>query len=276
MAWRIANREWRLNNLYWIVNQYGDEVLFRPNWAQDGLLRDAGPRNVVLKTRIQGMTTLLSLLSLDTALFREKSNCVIVTHDRDQADFIFDTIRFAYESLDRHRFGHGIRRFVSVLCLNLHEIDFYNGSRVEVCRNFRAITPHFLVVNGYGGICENSPSEARDIEIGMNMVPDYGTMFVSDIAGKREGGFYDLCTHAVERGIRPHFFPWWRNPECVLDSWDLTIGDELEAYFRGLELDHGILLTNEQRGWYARQCWSFGPLVTRREYPSTIDEAFGE
>ena len=31
----LADRHWRLNNLYWIVDAHGQKVKFKMNWAQE-------------------------------------------------------------------------------------------------------------------------------------------------------------------------------------------------------------------------------------------------
>ena len=57
----LADREWRLNNLYYIKDKQGAKILFKPNWAQQQLLK---PHylNIILKARQLGVTTFHALL----------------------------------------------------------------------------------------------------------------------------------------------------------------------------------------------------------------------
>ena len=54
----LADRWWRLNNLYWIKDRYGRKVLFKPNAVQAALDDDLHTLNLVLKSRQHGITTL--------------------------------------------------------------------------------------------------------------------------------------------------------------------------------------------------------------------------
>ena len=51
----LTNREWRLNNLYFIKDAQGKRVLFRMNWAQKYLFDNLWYLNVILKARQLGV-----------------------------------------------------------------------------------------------------------------------------------------------------------------------------------------------------------------------------
>lgn len=54
LAARLGDRRWRLENLYWILDKGGRRVLFKPNAAQEELLRNLHYLNVILKARQLG------------------------------------------------------------------------------------------------------------------------------------------------------------------------------------------------------------------------------
>ena len=85
-------------------------------------------RNIILKARQLGFTTLIAVLWLDHALFNADQRCVIVAQDREKAEEIFrDKVVFAYERLPA-----AIRAAVTVQTQNKSEILFSNNSAVRV------------------------------------------------------------------------------------------------------------------------------------------------
>ena len=75
---------------------------FKPNRAQRRFIRRLWHRNLILKARQLGFTTLIAVLWLDHALFNATQRCGIIAQDRAAAEAIFrDKVRFAYENLPR-------------------------------------------------------------------------------------------------------------------------------------------------------------------------------
>ena len=69
---------------------------FKPNRAQKRLIASLWHRNVILKARQLGFTTLVCIIWLDTALFSENVRCGIIAQDREAAEAIFrDKVKFA-------------------------------------------------------------------------------------------------------------------------------------------------------------------------------------
>ena len=84
-AEQLKDKWWRWNNLYHVIDDAGHDVVFRMNNVQKDVLRDMWYRNVVLKSRKHGLSTLISILALDTALFQSNQDCQTIS----------DTISFA-------------------------------------------------------------------------------------------------------------------------------------------------------------------------------------
>src|SRR3546814_13099490 len=81
----------------------GDEatvVPFKPNRAQRRLIARLWHRNIILKARQLGFTTLVCIIWLDHALFNADQRCGIVAQDREAAEVIFrDKVKLAYDRL---------------------------------------------------------------------------------------------------------------------------------------------------------------------------------
>src|SRR3546814_2515264 len=97
----LADPMWRLcsGQLYQIMlkSPDGDEatvVPFKPNRAQRRLIARLWHRNIILKARQLGFTTLVCIIWLDHALFNADQRCGIVAQDREAAEVIFrDKVR---------------------------------------------------------------------------------------------------------------------------------------------------------------------------------------
>ena len=97
---QFLNPLWRLSNLYTIVDKDGVRVPFTPNTAQLRLLDDLHGKDIILKARQLGMTTLMCLVSLDECLFLPNWRAAIIAHRLDDAKAIFDTkVKFPYDQL---------------------------------------------------------------------------------------------------------------------------------------------------------------------------------
>lgn len=104
----LADPVWRLcsGQLYKIMIK-GDDghdeelvIPFKPNRSQRRLLEKLHYRNIILKARQLGFTTLIAIYFLDCALFRKNIRAGIIAHEEDAAKKIFrDKVKFAYLQL---------------------------------------------------------------------------------------------------------------------------------------------------------------------------------
>ena len=108
LARKLADPEWRLFSgcLYKIMVKGDDEaeeamvMPFKPNRAQRRFIKRLWHRNLILKARQLGFTTLSAILWLDHALFNADQRCGIIAQDLKAAEAIFrDKVQFAYNNL---------------------------------------------------------------------------------------------------------------------------------------------------------------------------------
>ena len=97
----------RVRNLYRINSKINNKAeFFVPNRQQDQLLRGRAPRNIVLKSRQVGMTTLSAVSGLDYALWEQNSKCGIIAHLQITVTTIFnDVVKYSYNHFKRD-WGH--------------------------------------------------------------------------------------------------------------------------------------------------------------------------
>lgn len=281
----LSDRWWRLTHLYYIVDKNGDVVLFKPNAVQVLFLEGFHNRNLVLKSRQHGITTLAAILALDTALFRSNTTCGLVMHKQDDAEKVFvGKILFAYERLPD--WLKASRRIVRRDMTG--ELELSNGSKIYVSLSHRSGTLQFLHVSEYGPMCAFYPLRASEVKSGaLNTVSPNAIVTIESTAHGRIGDYYRMCQAAMKLDkmvaagtaklskldYRFHFFAWYQDPINELDPDGVPIAPDLVEYFQQLEDEHGIVLSARKRAWYAKKSEEQGDKM-KQEHPSTPEEAF--
>lgn len=273
-----GNPVWRLNNLYWITDKRNQVIKFRPNAEQTQFLEDLHYRNVILKARQLGFSTLIQLMFLDQAVFTSNIRAGVIADTKPNAEIIFrDKIRFAYDRLPS---GIRERRFPETDSTT--ELMLSNNSSVRVGTSMRSGTLQYLHISEFGKICAKDPKRAREIVTGAipALAPD-GFLFIESTAEGRDGEFYKMCEDSRKRiGQRHlpleekfHFFPWFSRDEYEADPAGVVITAKEAEYFEKIEAKTGVKLSEHKRAWYVLSKRRLGADM-KREFPSTPDEAF--
>lgn len=281
---RLKDPQWRIRNLYKIKNKQKRIVPFKPNEAQEELLRTMHWRNIIPKARQRGFSTLIQLLGLDTALFLPGSDVGVIAQDLETAQDIFlSKIKLAYEHLPPI-----VREMVGVTSDTKTSMNLSNGSQIRVGTSMRGGTPNFVHVSEFGKICAKYPDKAREVLTGtFPAVPMDGLIFVESTTEGREGAFWDMSSEAKAaadegRALTPldfklHFASWWDAPEYELDPYGVAISPSDHEYFEQIEAKIGRKLSMRKRAWYVttrQKTFAGDKQMMRQEYPSTFEEAF--
>jgi len=292
LARLLADPEWRIfsGSLYKIMikGDDGEDSLvmpFVPNAAQRRFITRLWHRNLILKARQLGFTTLVAVLWLDHALFNADQRCGIIAQDRDAAEVIFrDKVKFGYDNLpDEIRERYPLKRDSASELLFEH-----NNSSVRVATSMRSGTIHRLHVSEFGKICAKFPDKAAEVVTGsIPAVPTNGVLVIESTSEGREGEFYNMVERAnkleagravlTQKDYRLHFYAWWMEPRYRLEASNVSITQAEHLYFDELEEAAGIKLDPEQRAWYvATKSADFSGAEERmwQEYPSSPSEAF--
>src|SRR6476660_1267727 len=254
---QIADRFWRLNNLYTIQTKEGHKAPFRLNWSQSELLRDLHECSLILKARQLGFTTFIQIFMLDACLFNSNIRAGTIAHRLDDARVIFrDKVKFPYDNLPEM-----LKAARPIIRDSADELVFANNSGIRVSTSMRSGTLQYLHVSEYGQLCARYPDKAREIRTGaLNAVQAGQVVFIESTAEGKEGHFYDLCEQAQSKqrmgmpltplDFKFHFFPWWKSPEYQIDAENFSIPAEYVHYFSKLAETQGIHLTQAQKVWY--------------------------
>jgi hypothetical protein len=272
----FTSKLYRLNNLYHIRNKDGLIVKFKLNAEQEYYVLNRHNRNINLKARQLGFTTLAVIDALDDCLFEEYFEAGIIADDLDNAKKIFEKAKLAFELLPEWLKKHRIPTTDRA-----GEYRFPNGSVFSVDTSFRGGTLSRLHVSEFGKISKKYPLKAKEIITGaFEAVPAKGFIDIESTAEGVSGEFYDLCQVAMAKTqnklssleFKFFFFPWYKNLEYQISS-DIKVTEELEKYFKYLKDEQGIELSKNQKAWYALKKESLKEEMAQ-EYPSFPEESF--
>jgi hypothetical protein len=290
--WLEALRDplWRLHSgaLYQIMLKSdegaGPVVPFIPNEAQAAFIRRIWYRNIILKARQRGFTTLIAILWLDHALFNADQRCSVLAQDREAAEIIFrDKVKLAYD-----RLPVALKALMPLARDSASELLFaHNNSSVRVATSMRSGTIHRLHISEFGKICARYPDKAQEVVTGsLPAVPLDGITIIESTAEGRDGEFYKMSQRAQAlhiarkplsyRDYEFHFVPWHTDPAYRLGTvLPITASDT--EYFDKVEAAERTTLDAYQRSWYVAtrdNDFSGDPQKMWQEYPSTPDEPF--
>lgn len=277
---QLVDRQWRLDNLYWIKDKDGKEVPFRRNHAQRTYAKNAWFRDTIVKARQLGFSTDIAMQITDDLVFRPNTVAAIIDYKLPDAEKKLEKIKFAYERLPTV-----IRSGVKMVKDNDAEMTLTNGSKITVGTSFRGDTPQVMHISEYGKISTDNPKAATEIKTGgIQSVGLNGKVYVESTAHGIGGEFYDMVQRAEKRAaegapltrldFKLHFFPWHDDPSYRLRQNLVTIPKELVSYFDELRTKSGLITDGDQIAWYAKKLEELGPDDMKSEYPSTMAETF--
>lgn len=280
---QLTDREWRLNNLYWTVNEDGLKVRFRLRPAQQRLLREMHWRNIILKARQLGFTTFIDIFGCDLAIWNDNIRGAIIAHTREDASLIFrDKVKIAYDALPS-----ALKRLRPALKNDAGELLMANNSSIRVTTGVRSQTMQFLHISELAKIAARYPGKAREIVAGaIPAIHQSGFLFVESTAEGTEGHFHDMCQQAQELqlaktpltrfDLKFFFYPWYEHRQYRLPVKGLAgrvMPERLRVYFEALEAEHGLRLDPGQKAWYVATERQLGDDM-KKEHPATVEEAF--
>jgi hypothetical protein len=275
----LADREWRMNNLYWIQDKSGQVVPFRMNESQAEFWGAMWWLNVILKDRQRGFSTLIAMFILDSCIFKSNTQAGIIDITLPDAKKKLDKIRFAYDHLPEP-----IKEQNPMVTDAKESLEWINGSRVDVSTSHRGGTLQILHISEYGKIAARKPETAREIRTGaFNTVAPENFIFVESTAEGSEGDYYEMCQGAqrlqqeaqqiTSMDFKFHFFGWWMGKENEIPSHAVAVSSETNAYLDKVEAKIGREIGPDKRAWYSKKSVQQRDDM-KREFPSTPEEAF--
>jgi hypothetical protein len=284
---------WRITSgaVYKIMTKGNEDepgaiVPFIPNEAQTDFLRRIWTRNVIVKGRQLGFTTLKQIYQLDHALFVANQRVGTVAHELEAVKAIFrDKVRLAYRNLPPV-----LQEAFPLKQENESELLFaHNNSSFRVATSFTSSTIHRLHVSELGKMGKEAPLKAKEVMEGtIPTVPPHGVVTIESTSEGPSGPLHDVATtaerHRKERKpldvteYRLHFYPWYSGKEYRSPTPQrIRISPAEHEYFDLVESKAGVKLDLAQRAWWVStrdSTYNRRSDSMWRQYPSTLDECW--
>ena len=191
----------------------GRLIPLRPNAAQKAFA--ASPRSgqhIILKARQLGFTTYIAARFFIATITRPGTLTVLVAHDLDAAQEIFNIVRRFAENLpERLRTGclQTSRANVRQLVFPALDSQFRVESAAdENCgRGLTIQNLHCSEVARWPGDAAATLGSLR-----ASLSGGRGALVLESTPNGASGCFYDEWQRSGETGMRQHFFPWWWEP----------------------------------------------------------------
>lgn len=246
---KLGHRE-RIRNLYRVKDKLsGKASFFKPNNPQEDYLNNRKGRDIILKCRQVGFTTLSGVRALDYALWEQNMRTGIMAHLQVTVTTIFtDIVKFTYNWFKRdwgHLYAPEERSAnTTELAFSTDGLGRPLDSAMRVFYDGRGKTFNFLHVS------EGSRVEDERLLGSLQGVPYTGEVIIESTPNGMGGQFYRLWqSWKADKGSAPYkgfFVPWFEFYPEVPEDWKAAEDFEPTPYEQDL-LDAG--LTKEHVLW---------------------------
>ena len=276
---RLKDKQWRLSHFYKIKNKNKQLVTFKPNKAQEHFEKNRHTRNIILKSRQLGFTTLEAMDVLDDMLFNRNFDALFIAHGLEPAKDIFDNkISLAWDNFPLKELYSRYMDSARKLKVGFGDNTF---SSIAVDTSGRSGTFSRLHVTEFAKLCKQFPDRAKEVlEGSIPAVPTSGRVDIESTAEESQGLFYEIFWQAWDRGepqhatqFKAHFYNWQWDEEIET----ITPITELPLEFRQYQERHK--LTDKEISYYYLKFVALGEHdrnwhTMKKEYPTTPEEAF--
>ena len=289
IAENLVDPLWRIQNLYSIKDEAtGRSVHFDPRPEQLEVIRHIHEEPdvplYIIKSRRLGMSTALGVTMADSVAFNDGYQASLVEQKQETAwAKMRNIIRHSVYSLPP-----GILESLEFVKANDGELaikpaqqDPKDREETKISSAYAGLTPrggtiNFLWVSEWGVIQHQDPPRSREIRTGALPAARKGVRVVETTwMGGKAGDLWELISPILSNldgaNGKVLFFPWHGDPSCVRVKG--TVSLEIEEYFSELSARLNNQFSPDQKRWYAATAIEQG-IFMRREYPSTLDEAF--
>lgn len=295
----LQDKEWRMNNLYWITTKSGTKEVFNMNRAQRHffehyLKKNPFFRHIILKSRQIGFTTFIDLWMLDEILFNPNREAMIIAHKVQDAKEIFDRkIDFAMNNFAPQvrdalfKISRSTAKKIQVVFNDIMGDKSVSAIAVDI--SGRGGTYQYLHVSEFAAMCALFPERSNKLEQETIPALPFGAyVFFESTAEGMSGRFYDLFSEAwrgretmtKEMSIAKymaHFYNWqWDDEQLAQISAAIPVEQMEVGEIDWSEYQKEHSLNAIEITYYYLRWLQLGRNVhkLRQEYPTTPEEAF--
>lgn len=203
-AWERINNLYRIRPKRPVPGESSRLQFFSMNKLQDHFWKNRTNRDLILKMRQGGVTTLSCLIALDKALFEHGSHSAIMAHVKDNVKKYFRITKTAFRQFQK---DWGSLYPVTNLTDNVNELVIKEtGASLMVSTETKGLTLDFL------HIAEACFVDDARISESVESVPLSCWIIMESTPDTASGMFYDLWDLFYKGDTcmyKGHFFPWW-------------------------------------------------------------------
>lgn len=238
-------------------------------------------RNIILKSRKLGFTTYFAVDGLDDCLFEKNSDVLMLSYDiPSQLDIFDEKVVLAWDN-----FNDELKELYTLDAERANKLKFNWGDKtttsITVRLHGRSGTFSKLHISEFGKISKVDPSSAKEIVSGtIQAVPLNGEVNIESTAEGDYGEYHDMFLEAWERGKAKTpvdftaFFYNWTYDDAELSKIIPVTEEELPKEFIEYRVEHALSLPEITYYYYKWLTLNKDWRLLRREYPTTVDEAF--
>lgn len=261
---RLADKLWRLEHCYKIVDKQGVKKRMSLNVVQARIQKSKAKRKMILKARQMGVSTYRLIDLFDDTITIPNTTAAILAHKDDGIEKLFRIPRRAYESADplwRPKLDRGGG--------SKYEMFFPRiNSRIYAGLEVRGDTIHKLHWSEVAFV----PDEDK-IKATLQAVPLNGDVTLETTPNGMGGYFYDVWNDP-DQSYEKFFFPWYIFPEYQIpvDGPLQLTSDEKKLKEKAMKLFQ-IMITDEQISFRRLKKLELKDLFPQ-EYPEDDQECF--
>ncbi len=215
--WR--NPEWRLENLYHIVDKDSRRLKFKRNNIQRQVSLMAAKRKMILKSRQVGISTQEILKMFDYVMFNRNVTACILAHEQDSIKKLFRIPRRAYkfgEDNPKYKLFPDVDRGGG----SKHEMFFPSiNSRIYCDLESRGDTIHWLHISEYA-----FSKEPDRVKATIESVPINGIVTIESTPNGMSNDFYSEWMRQ-DSNYTKCFYPWFFHEEYQIKNHGITQTD---------------------------------------------------
>lgn len=261
-----------IEKLFLIVTKESKSQPFILNEPQNKILDRLSGRDIILKARQEGISSLILALFTVDFLLKENIRCVVISHEKDATQKLFDKVKFYLESMkqtfpgelpyeltynSRHEMVNKAKNSV-----------FYIGTA-----GAKAFGHGDTINNLHASEVSRWPDQERLLVGLLQAVPRSGRVIIETTANGMGDYFFKLWKRSQEANstFKTHFLPWFAMKEYAMPCREGFQSTEEEV-----ELQKVYGLSHEQLNW---RRWKIAELndnldAFNEQFPSNAEEAF--
>lgn len=233
----FLDKEWRVNNLYTIVDKNGQAVPFRRNKLQQQVAACPKRRKMILKARQFGFSTNEIVDMFDDAVFTRNKTSVILAHEQDSIKKLFRIVQRLYKYMPEE-----IRPRLDRGGGSKYEYYFPDlNSRIYCDLESRSDTIQRLHISECAFMKDSAKLKAT-----LQAVPLGGQVTIETTANGMANHFYDMWKDP-NSPYEKLFFPWFTFPSYKMKApKDFKATKEELEFVKKAKRNYGVDISQEQ------------------------------